>query len=213
MKKSYTIKKFDSESEIDFSKVPALNIHNCLWDKTGYAPVSMGQICYTEKGLFIKLTSFETEITGRYENLNEPVYTDSCLEFFLNPSPETDKRYMNFETNCLGTLLLGIGENGKERTEVDVDFRKMFKMASSVMKDTIGAYTGNHWWVSYHIPFDFLENIFGSLSIMPGKKIAANMFKCGDETKFEHYMSWNKVEGDTPNFHQSQYFGEMILGE
>ena len=211
MKKTYTIKKFASAEDIDFSKVPALNIHNCLWDKTGYAPVSMGQVAYTDQGLYVKLTSYETEITGRYEILNEPVYTDSCLEFFLNPSPENDKRYMNFETNCLGTLLLGIGVHGDERRAINVDFKKTLQMTSSVTKDSISNYHDICWWVRYFIPFEFLETYFGKLTITSGKKIAANMFKCGDETKYEHYLSWNKVEGSTPNFHQSQYFGEMIF--
>ncbi len=211
MKKTYVIKRVANQNAVDFSKIPALNIHNSLWDKYGYAPVSMGQFCYDDTALYVKLTSYENEITGRYTHMNDPVYTDSCLEFFISPNYETDKRYMNFETNCLGTLLLGLGETTDNREDIYVDFKKDFGMISTVSPETISNYHDISWSVSYHIPFAFLEQYFGPIHIASGKKIAANVFKCGDETKYEHFMSWNKVENDEPNFHLSQYFGEMIF--
>lgn len=211
MKKQYIIQKAASEKEIDFSKIPALNIHNCLWDKFGYAPVSMGQFCYTDEALYVKLTSYETEITGRYTQMNDPVYTDSCLEFFISPNYDTDKRYMNFETNCLGALLLGLGTTNENREDLTVDFKKEFGLTSTVSLKNIKDYQENHWSVCYHIPFSFLEKYFGPIHITSGKKIAANVFKCGDETKYEHYMSWNKVDNEVPNFHLSEFFGEMIF--
>ena len=210
VKKSYEIKKFETE-EIRWDEVPVLNVHNLLWDKNGYAPVSMGQICYTEKGLHVKLTSYETEITGRFERMNEPVYTDSCMEFFFQINPETDKRYLNFETNCLGTLLLGLGAEREEREQLNFDFRKELQMKSTVTKENLGSYRGPYWTVEYTIPFAFLESIYGPLEIKPGKRIAANVYKCGDETKYEHYMSWNYVGNETPQFHSPEFFGDMFF--
>jgi hypothetical protein len=210
VKKSYIIKKFSSE-EICWDQVPALNVHNLLWDQHGYAPVSMGQICYTDLGIHVKLTSYETEVTGRYENMNDPVYTDSCMEFFFQINPETDGRYLNFETNCLGTLLLGFGATRETRKQLNFDFRTVLGMKSTLTKDTIGSYSGPFWSVEYTIPFSFLEELYGPIHVKSGKKIAANVYKCGDQTKYEHYMSWNYVGNEVPQFHSPEFFGEMIF--
>ena len=37
------------------------------------------------------------------------------------------------------------------------------------------------------------------------------VYKCGDQTKYEHYMSWNYVGNEVPQFHSPEFFGEMIF--
>jgi hypothetical protein len=44
---------------------------------------------------------------GVYTQPNEPVYKDSCVEFFVS-SPET-KDYYNFEFNAIGNILAAVG--------------------------------------------------------------------------------------------------------
>ncbi|WP_025700605.1 carbohydrate-binding family 9-like protein [Paenibacillus forsythiae] len=51
----------------------------------------------------------------RHKEHNAPVYTDSCVELFMQPLPGSDPRYLNFECNAGGALLLQIGEGRENR--------------------------------------------------------------------------------------------------
>ncbi len=38
-----------------------------------------------------------------------------------------------------------------------------------------------------------------------------NFYKCGDETKSEHYGMWNNIDSPKPNFHLPECFGDFIF--
>ena len=39
-----------------------------------------------------------------------------------------------------------------------------------------------------------------------------NFFKCGDLTEQAHYLSWNPVTSEQPDFHRPQDFGLLRFG-
>ena len=67
--------------------------------------------------------------------------------------------------------------------------------------------TADGWKITYQIPFCFINQFFPGFSPAPGKTFRANFFKCGDLTVQEHYLSWNKVTSETPDFHRTCDFG------
>lgn len=55
----------------------------------------------------------------RYKTDGDPVYKDSCLEFFINFYPNMLSRgYLNFEMNAFGTLLVEYGVDNFQRRMV-----------------------------------------------------------------------------------------------
>ena len=58
------------------------------------------------------------------------------------------------------------------------------------------------WSLTVAIPFE-------QIGFIPQKDemLEANFYKCGDETVTPHYLSWNLIQSDKPNFHLPEFFG------
>jgi len=215
MKKTYTVKKINlvqTPIEKAWDSIEEINIDNFLWENNGYKPTTKAKLFYTDTHLHVSFKSYEKEIKVTYYNMNDSVYKDSCVEFFVNPDPTKDKRYFNFEMNSAGTLLLGLGvdRNGRKMLEFD-DYRQFFNIKSSVTRENLNDYNGDYWTVEYSIPFTFFEEHFGKLNVVSGHRLEANFYKCGDSTRHAHYGCWNKLTNENPDFHRSEFFGNLIL--
>ncbi|WP_399538678.1 carbohydrate-binding family 9-like protein [uncultured Paenibacillus sp.] len=66
--------------------------------------------------------------------------------------------------------------------------------------------------LAFRIPFGFLAGIFSGFQPVRGSLIRGNFYKSGDRTPEPHYVSWNFVTADKPDFHRSIDFGELCLG-
>jgi len=213
MHKVYTVKRIDKgiiNDEI-WQIVPAADIEFAPWDENGYRPKSSAKVFYTEDALHVMLESFETEIKAVYRNMNDPVYKDSCLEFFLYPNPELDRRYMNFEFNPLGTMLLGVGEGRNDRKFLYIDWKEVFCVKTAIMEQTPENNSQCFWSVQFCIPFEFIKSIYGNVEFVSSHKMKGNFYKCGDETRYPHYLCWNNILKSTPDFHVPEFFGELVL--
>ena len=130
------------------------------------------------------------------------VWTDSCLEFFLQPFPE-DPRYMNIEVNAAGAALIAVGPDREHRVPLERCPGGMDIRASR---------HGDGWWaVAYTVPFALLEALFGRRPV-PGMAMRGNFYTC-DESIHPHFGSWNPIEAPAPDFHRPECFGELVLGE
>src|SRR5690606_4084215 len=89
--------------------VEPLLVDQYLWLDNGYQPEVQVRIFYTPQNLYVQFRTYESDPLIRYHQFNDPVCRDSCVEFFIQPTPDTDDRYLNFEINAAGTLLLGLG--------------------------------------------------------------------------------------------------------
>ena len=72
------------------------------------------------------------------------------------------------------------------------------------------ARTPDGWEVFYRIPLSFLRLFWPGFAFAGA--LRANVYKCGDLTAREHYLSWNQVNSRTPDFHRPQDFGRMVFG-
>ena len=61
-----------------------------------YRPRAYGQCAFVPgKGLAVRMTAWESNPKAVYTVVGDPVYKDSCLEFFASFDPQSQK-YMNF---------------------------------------------------------------------------------------------------------------------
>lgn len=176
-----------------------------------YRPESYAVVSpdYETGGLWVSLETTEPAVHIRTTAfcMDGPVWEDSCLEFFVNPLPEQGLFYLNFENNSAGTMLCGV-HNGVFDGQPGGNDPETFRMRATreYQKDN------TVWWqVRFFIPFSYIQQYFPDFTPKKGMKIAGNFYKCGDECPVPHYISWNKVDAPSPNFHVPASFAEIIL--
>lgn len=164
-----------------------------------YEPTSQFKVLHNEEALFIRFDIWEENIRATYTKPNDPVCRDSCVEFFFNPD-KNDNRYLSFEVNPLGTLLIGLSTSGKDLVYLE-DSREIFDIQCNLKE--------GFWQVSYKIPFAFIKKYFKNISTT----ISGNFMKCADLSITPHHGSWNLIETDIPMFHVPEFFGKIKLVE
>lgn len=194
-----------------WKKIPEADIANYPWDSNGYMPKAKAQVFYTKKAFHVLLKAYEKSIRATCENMNDFVHKDSCIEFFLSPNPDYDKRYFNFEFNPLGTLYLSIGDNRFNRILLDKKYYEIFNIESSESKRMSDDLCREFWSIEFSIPFSFIREFFGELNFGPGTQMKGNFYKCGDDTEYPHFGCWSNIINDVPDFHRPEFFGDMIL--
>ncbi|MBE6757536.1 MAG: hypothetical protein E7552_03165 [Ruminococcaceae bacterium] len=182
--------------------IPAVTLDNILWlPDAGVRMVQ--QICYDNEALYVHQRAVERDIRAEHRDPQAAVCEDSCMEFFFCPD-STSTRYFNFEWNLNGCLFLGIGEGREDRVRLTMpDGVERFSFRS--------ARTADGWEIFYRIPLAFIRQHFPRCTFAAGAIIRANCYKCGDKTVKPHFLSWNPVTSEQPDFHRSPDFGEMIL--
>lgn len=195
--KTYTIRA--AAGEPGWAAVPRLEAGSVLWlPDAGIR--AFGQFCHDAGNLYVHLRAKERDIRAEYTAPLSPVCTDSCLEFFF--MPEDGDRYFNFEINPNGCLLAGFGRGRADRVFLHrEDMRELFGIRT--------ARTPDGWEVFYRIPLSFLRLFWPGFTF--AGTLRANVYKCGDLTVREHYLSWNPVTSQAPDFHRPQDFGRMVF--
>ena len=196
-KKSYIIRSVPGNP--DWKSIPQLEVSRVLW-KPDCGIRAFGRICHDSQFLYVSLRAAEKQIRAEYTAPLSPVHEDSCLEFFF--MPEGEGRYFNFEINPNGCLHVGFGHGREDST---VLFRKDMHSLFEIRTDK----NPDGWEAGYRIPLSFLRLFLPDFSFTG--TLLANVYKCGDRTKQEHYLSWNPVLSGTPDFHRPEDFGIMIF--
>ena len=176
------------------------------WEEYPYKPIAVFDIARTDEKLYIRYFVRGNSLKAVYEYDGSPVYTDSCVEFFMKQVD--DRNYYNFEFNCIGTC------DASYRRSRDVK-----KMLTAGEFASIGRYsslehvsfeekTGLYSWeLIVAIPF----RVMGLDPKDLPEKIMGNFYKCADDTAFPHFASWNPINMPEPNFHCPEFFGELYL--
>lgn len=167
-------------------------------------PVSFpafARVGWNESGLIVLMYANENPILKNITEISTRQCTDSCLEFFVKPFPETDDRYMNIEINAGGVPYVGLGAGRGMGTK--------FKGLVEGMDVSASVHKGGFWAISYRVPAKFVKTIYGS-DLASGHKMQANFYKCS-ENIHPHFGTWNHVEAPKPDFHRPECFGDLIL--
>lgn len=179
-----------------------LGVDNYLWKSNDYKPPVNVFLCHDNEKLSVKFVAFEKEICCLEKNDNGRVWCDSCVEFFLKPFSH-DNRYINFEINPIGAMIMSIGEGRNGRETLVFEYKKQLHVKTQIENE--------FWTVEFAIDFLMLKKIFQMEADEPLQEIYGNFYKCGDETKYPHYGMWNVIDKSEPDFHLPEYFGKLIL--
>lgn len=163
------------------------------------------KIARTADKLYLKFFVKDSNLRAIYTVDQEPVWQDSCVEFFCK-QPDMP-HYYNFEFNCIGTCLAtsrvarneGIKPlSGEELQKVE----RFSSLGTSAIEEKEGDF---EWSLTVAIPF----SIIGMQDLENPSKLTANFYKCGDGTSRPHYISWNVIATENPDFHRPDFFGEL----
>ncbi len=194
--REYTITR--KPQNLTWDQIPAAPIDQLLWCE----PVDIcaeARLCYDEDSIYVHLSAKETNIRAEENGpLGHPC-EDSCLEFFFSPI-SGDTRYFNIEFNPNGCMYLGIGKNRYDSVRL---------LPNDTPIDPLVERTQDGWQITYRIPCSFIRRFFPEFSPASGGTIRANCYKCGDLTVTEHYLAWNYIDSEIPNFHLPEHFGIM----
>ncbi|NAS10752.1 carbohydrate-binding family 9-like protein [Poritiphilus flavus] len=181
------------------------------WEAFPYRPEVSFRIAYSEDAIWLKFYIREEHILAQRTETNSSTHRDSCLEFFFDPISEGP--YYNFEVNAIGTVHLaygpGPGKHQREFVEPDLIERQM-QVYSTLGEEPFAEIDGDfNWELTMIIPAELLVH-HKDLSLK-GLRSKANFYKCGDDTSKPHYLSWNPVGTERPNFHTPEFFGTLVF--
>ena len=179
-------------------------------DHQNWVPASGVEVSFDirHRGTSILLNYFVQEPQVRAVNteFNSPVWEDSCVEFFIRL--EDDPNYYNFEFNAIGTVLGAYGPDRNSRKPLPVKSLGEITTTPSLGKGIIETLEGKiSWTLGIVIPVAVL--VHSGITDISGQQAHANFYKCGDKLHQPHFLSWQPVLTDQPNFHLPQHFGEL----
>lgn len=199
--KRYKVQKLSYTPEV-WDKIAPIKLDIFRWRDNGYEPDVFVKLFHDGENMYVHFTTWETEILGRYRSSDDPVCDDSCVEMFLYP--EGEKNYMNFETNVLGTLVLGLGAE-KEVRDALSESPEIFDIRASVKNPD--EYKDEKWTIEYKVPFSFIKKYYPDYEI--GDTLRANFYKCGEDVRYPHYGMWCEIIAEEEEFHLPEYFGYL----
>jgi hypothetical protein len=194
----------DEISAIMDERNEKLLIDTLNWKGYTYKPEVELSVSYSDHEIFLKYYITEDYFKAEKTETNQMVCEDSCVEFFV--SPEDDGIYYNLEFNGIGTCLLGTGTGRENSIRADPEVISKIRRLTSVGEKPVNETEGEFkWTITIAIPFEVFFH--HKIKELKGKTFRANFYKCGDMLKVPHYVTWNPVGTEKPDYHQPGYFG------
>lgn len=142
------------------------------------------------------------------EITNGNIHNDSCVEFFISFD---DFGYYNLEFNCLGFTKIGYGSDRNDRKLLPIEVVEKLSFSSKINANgMVNGTNGFEWEITLIIPKEiFVEHKIASFHQLRAK---GNFYKCGDGLPQPHFLTWNMIVSEEPDFHLKEFFGELAFG-
>ena len=186
----------------DWNKIERALIDRRLWKPCGQIS-AYAQLAFDDSRLYVHLHAEEQKIRAEHSGVLDQPCQDSCLEFFVSAAAH-DARYLNIELNPNLCLYFGFGTGREDRMRILLP-------GGAEALNAACTRTADGWDVTYELPFRLLRLFFPDF--VPSGTIRGNFYKCGDLTEQEHYLAWNPVGADHPDFHRPEFFGELRFSD
>ncbi|MDC7233175.1 MAG: carbohydrate-binding family 9-like protein [Spirochaetales bacterium] len=187
------------------------SIGNAPWKEFPDKPEVSFRTAWSGNLMFLKYTVKEREILGSFARDFSDVYKDSCVELFL--SPEEKDYYYNLEFNCIGSCLMQKGPGRENREVFSQDIADRIIRIPSLGREPIHRFheglaaEAASWSLMLVIPASVFT--YETIDSFKGVRMKGNLYKCGDELETPHYLCWNRIETEQPDFHRPDFFGEL----
>lgn len=206
---AYVVKTSADKNSINWAEVPKAEIDTYKWVNSVEYEAYAQLVYIKDYGFICRMTCIESNPLTNYTQFGDPVYLDSCMEFF---AAWDNVSYVNIESNSIGAMCAQFGSTNKNRKPLTdyMAMNEIFAMNPVVESDK--------WTLTMDIPITKLQKMYGTKlsadTFVPGYTFKGNFYKIGSDavTGIRHYGMWTELPGNTPNFHQPAYFGTIIIG-
>lgn len=180
---------------------------------TGHRPRTEARLLWDLEGISGIFRVEDRYVRTIRTEFGEPVYKDSCVEFFVEPLP--GRGYLNLEFNAGGALLVthvvdpvrtpaGL-RDARPLDEAEGRSIGVHHSLPAVVEPELADPTV--WTLQFFLPFSLLAKYTGARVPRAGTEWRGNLYKCGDETSHPHWASWSPL--DDRNFHLPHCFGAL----
>jgi len=185
------------------------SFENLNWpEEFPYAPEVSFRVWHDGAFFHIEYKVREETTKAEQTELGEQVYKDSCVECFIQPSPETDAHYYNFEWNATGHLAMACRTGRSDPQDAPLDVIASVKAEPSLGTDPFTEVAlDKPWTLHVAIPITALFN--SGLTSWDGLKCRMNLYKCGDGLTRKHYLTWAPIDTPAPDYHRPEFFQEV----
>jgi hypothetical protein len=190
----------------ELDKLPAQPIDVLPWAPAyAYVPKASFAIAYNNDSILLKYFVKEHSPKAIYWNANDPVYKDSCVAFYI--SFDGGVSYYNLEFNCVGACLAAYGSGPEDRIAMPPELirrlqvRAGFDQVNTERPDLVA------WQLTVTIPYEVFS--YSSIQTLQDSECRCNFYKYGHEVNQPHFLCWNKIESEEPDFHQPRFFGAV----
>ena len=185
----------------EFEKDCLHRLTNYHWESDlPYRPNTYCKMGVVGENLVATLKCYEENPKAIYANRDEPMYKDSCLEFFVAPI-ESREEYINVEMNSEGAFLCEFGKGKFDRVFVSSLTESAPIVDAFKGEDMNGAF----WGVTVKLTKAFLRELY-KMENIDFTTVKANFYKCGDDCDVPHYLAFSPVTTLPPGFHNPECF-------
>lgn len=188
----------------EFEKECFIRLTSYHWEsEPPYRPPTYFKIGVVGDNLVAELKCYEDSPRAVCVNRDDPVYTDSCLEFFVAPIDGRDE-YINVEMNSKAAFLCEFGKGKYDRRFVNTLTDK------SPIVEAFNGEDGNgpFWGVRATLTKDFICSLY-KIDDFCYANVKANFYKCGDACEIPHYIAFSPVTTLPPGFHNPECFANF----
>ena len=175
------------------------------WGGGKSQPQAAFAIAYGDGNIYLKYYITESFLKAEYSRFNDPVFEDSCVEFFI--AFGNDVNYYNLEFNCTGTSRVQYGQHKTGRTFIPASLLKTIEHQTRIKAGADNI----EWELTLCIPQKLFK--FHPRLSLANSKASVNFYKCGDGLPEPHFLCWNNIENLQPEFHLSGFFREITFDQ
>lgn len=177
------------------------------WSETYfYKPITRFYIARGDAEIYVSFDVKGNLLRALFSEDQQPVHRDSCVSaLFYN---EQTKRSYEFSFNCIGTCFAAAQDEQGVMVPLDLKESAQIRRWSSIGKRPFNELHGMFSWsVTAAIPFSFL----GEVNAETLNLLTANFCKRADASSLPHYLSWNPIQSEEPNFNLPDFFGVLAF--
>ncbi len=164
-----------------------------------YQPKVEVYLSHDSQGFHAEFKVYEKQPLAEKTQHLSNVHEDSCVEWFVNFTPDTSEKYFNFEVNANGIMNVGYRADRLHNCPLSLEDIASLHIQAEVYDE--------YWTVSYTVPVALIGKYAPDFDIETCSYVKGNLYKCGDFTETPHYGFLFPV--DDQGFHQPKFFGIM----
>lgn len=220
MKYLYNVSRLEQSIDIDgnwdkpqWQNIEPLVINNYMGDIPDFRPHTEAKVMYDDDNIYVIFKVKDQYVLCENENINDPVWQDSCVEFFFAPDKDLPERYFNLEVNCSGIPLMKYNIVPREQfIDIEIEDIEKIEIAHSLPGTVYPEITDPvTWTIEYKIPFEMLKKYSDVTQPEKGVVWKANFYKIAVNNSNPHYITWAPIDMDQPDFHLPKFFGRIIF--